>query len=73
MKSTTPQKAHSELDTLLNLETYCRSLIFAQDYKPGDDLGQQALALAHLGIRSALLDLDKIRGAVETIVVEIQE
>jgi len=46
------------LSLQLRLETAARVLVYAQDFKPGDDLGASATAVAWLALRAAIKDLN---------------
>lgn len=50
-----------ELAELRRLECEVRKLRHAQLFSPGDDLGQEAIAVSIIGIDSALADLDSLR------------
>jgi len=60
------QKSDKVLETFvqeaLSLEKYIRCYIYANDFCPGDNLGQSAKAEAIVEIRRALASLDKLRG-----------
>lgn len=47
------------LSLQLRLETAARVLVYAQDFKPGDDLGASATAVAWLALRASLKALDR--------------
>lgn len=53
---------NEEVSLLLNLEAAAHSLIHAQDFCPGDDLGASTRAIAQLEIRQTLNKLSALRG-----------
>ena len=55
---------HAEVIICLDrIECASRVLLYVQDAMPGDDLGQEARAVALIELRAALKSLDEYRGS----------